>query len=361
MAIVSLLRDLLALPLSPLVVFSDSQFSIRQISDMKAEGCSSGIWHTFASLLSNFPDISFRWIPGHVGILGNEMTDKLAKWACELVLEPGRISAVDFGFGSYAPIREQRLACWRQWHEHEGHGYYRSSPKDFRHLRTLTRLDFFALIRIRSGTGMVGHDDCADNENRYHWTLCDQYTALQPHKDSLYDNKRLGDWVAWLRHHDMLGLGIPANLRQFQGVTVAFGNPFDTTACIVQNGGRIIVDIAKPVYRCEKCHLVHTAAGCPLPAFILPTALYFLKPNSTPCPVCAKGRTEQARHYGGDSVCAAIGRSRFWHVVKLLRDRFADAEKVKLAVKWVFRRVQTGRFASDVREHTGKVITCLRT
>jgi len=137
----------------------------------------------------------------------------------------------------------------------------------------------------------------------------------------------------------MLGLGIPTNLRQYQDVTVAFGNPFDATACIVRNGRRTIVDIAKPVYRCEKCHLVHTAAGCLLPAFILPTALYFLKPNSTHCPVCAKAiscRTEQARHYGGDSVCAAIGRSRFWHGVKLLWDRFADAEKVKLAVKWFF-------------------------
>jgi len=243
-AIVSLLRDLLALPRSPLVVFSDSQFSIGQIRDMKSEGCSSGIWHTFAPLLSNFPDITFWWIPGHVGILGNTITDRLAKRACELVLEPGRITGSNFGFGSYARIPEQRLACWRQWHEHEGHGYYCGSPKDFRHLRTMTRLDFFPLIRIRSGTGMVGHNDCANNENRHHWTLCDRYTALRPHKDSLYDNKRIGDWVAWLRHHDMLGLGIPANLRQYQGVTVTFGNPFDAMACIVRNGQRIIVNIA---------------------------------------------------------------------------------------------------------------------
>ena len=337
MAILSLLRDLLALPRRLLVVFSDSQFAIKAIRDMQSEGCTSGVWHAFAPFLSHFPNVTLRWIPGHVGILGNEITDRLAKRACELVLEPGRISGVDFGFWCYTRIREQRLAGWRLWHTGEGHHYYCGSPRDFRHLRSLTRMDMFALIRIRSGTGLVGHNNCPDREDRHHSILCDRYATLCPPADCLYDNRVLDDWIKWFRHHDMQGLGIPANLRQYQNVTVAFDNPFDATACIVRDGRRIGVDIAKQVYRCEKCHMVHAESGCPLPAFNMPIAFYFLTPGSTHCPVCGKTvscLTARNRHYGGDSICAAVGRERFWHGVKLLCARFTSAEKGKLAVKW---------------------------
>lgn len=174
---------------------------------------SSGIWHAFAPLLSRFTRVTIRWIPGHVGILGNELTDRLAKRACQLALEPGRWANIDFGLGSYARIRERRLTQWRSWHTAEGHSYYRGVPCDFRHLRSMTRLDLFALIRVRSGTGMVGHDDCPNNTDRHHWVLCDRYADRRPAFETLYDFSKSSMWVDWIRHHDMLGLGIPANAR----------------------------------------------------------------------------------------------------------------------------------------------------
>jgi len=337
MAIVSLLRDLLPLSPRPLALFSDSQFAVGAIRSMQSSGTTSGIWQAFAPLLARFPNTVIRWIPGHAGLVGNEITDRMAKRACDLALEPGRFVDVDFGFGGYARVRARRYTEWKAWHMAEGHAYYKTIPRDFRHLRSLSRLDMYAIVRIRSGTGLVGHDDCPDRADRHHWTTCDRYAVGRPDSATLYNNSMIGQWVRWINSYDMLGLGIPANMRQYQNVMVAFGNPFDATACIVRDGHRIVVHIARPVYRCERCHLVHAEAGCPLPAFNLPTAFYFFVPGSTCCPVCAKEvscLTARNRHYGGDSVCAAVGRTRFWHGVKLLWDRFAIAEKVKLAVKW---------------------------
>ena len=97
-AILSLLPDMLALPYKDVVVLSDSQMAIKALSDMQRAGESSGIWHVFAPLISQFSSVTLRWIPGHMGILGNDITDQLAQLACDLALELGRFAYVDFGF-----------------------------------------------------------------------------------------------------------------------------------------------------------------------------------------------------------------------------------------------------------------------
>ena len=339
-AILSLLRDLVALRHPSLAVFSDSQFAVKAIRDMQPVGESSGIWHAFAPLISRFNEVTIRWIPGHVGILGNEITDRLAKRACDIRLEPGRIAGVDFGFGAYARFRELRLATWRTWHAEEGHTYYRGIPRDFRHLRLLSRLDLYALIRARSGTGMTGHDDCVGRLDRLHWTSCDRYKELRPPSDKLWDNRVIHDWVKWIRHHDWLGLGIPSNVQHSMNVTVAFGNPFDGTACIIRDGHRIIVDVAKAVYRCDACGLVHSSSLCPLPDFKMLHKAYFMAPGHVCCPVClapnicSPGQVQ--KHMYKNPACRDEGQRRFWHGVKLLWQRFSEAERVKLAVKWLF-------------------------
>jgi len=322
------------------VIFSDSQIAVKAIDDMTNTSRSSGIWHAFAPLLSRFTRVTIRWIPGHVGILGNELTDRLAKRACQLALEPGRWANIDFGFSSYARIRERRLTQWRSWHTAEGHSYYRGVPRDFRHLRSMTRLDLFALIRVRSGTGMVGHDDCPNNTDRHHWVLCDRYTDRRPAFETLYDFSKSSMWVDWIRHHDMLGLGIPANARREGNVTIAFGNPFDGTACIVRDGRRIVVDIALPTYRCDDCGLVHANPGCSLPAFHMAHSYYFMAPGSTTCPVCSAhvpdNKQGRNRHFGKDTPCKEKGQQWFWHGVRLLWTRISPAEKLKLAIKWLY-------------------------
>jgi len=352
-AILSLLRDILALSPRFVTIFTDSQTAIRMISGASNSGTTSGIWEAFTPLLSRIDRVALRWIPGHVGILSNEIVDRLAKRACGLRLEPARWAYVDFGTGAFAAIRKARLVQWRSWHLNEGHAYYGGVPHDFRHLRGLSRLDLFALIRIRSGTGLVGHDDCRNKDDRHHWVECDRYLDNRPPRSTLFDNNKVAAWVKWFKHHDMLGLGIPSNVRSCGWVSVAFGNPFDGTACIVRDGRRIVVDIVAPTYRCERCNLVHSSAGCSLPAINLSSKYYFLsvdQEGSESCPVCLtrlNHRQDRSRHFDRYGDCLIKGELWFWHGVKLLWDRFGAAEKVKLAVKWLYRK------------HTKDVVACL--
>jgi len=339
-AILSLLRDMI--PLSPrdMVVFSDSQFVVMAIQEMRNVGESSGIWQAFAPLLSQIPNLTVRWIPGHRGILGNEITDWLAKRACGLALEPGRFKGVDFGFGGYARVREQRLASWRSWHAGEGHTYYRGVPNSFGHMKGLRRLDMYAVVRIRSGTGLVGHDRCDGKDSRFHWTDCSRYEDGRPDSTTLFDNRRIGDWVTWIRRHDFLGLGIPSNAARSGNVCVAFGNPFDGTACIIRDGRYITIDVAASTYACEDCGLVHSEADCPLPTFRLVGVFYFLPKDFVTCPACRErvGSSAYQRgiHFGVGRGCRTVGQRMFWHGIRLLWDRFTSAERVKLAMKWLF-------------------------
>ena len=86
----------------------------------------------------------------------------------------------------------------------------------------------------------------------------------------------------------MLGLGIPASVTQLQNVTVAFGNPFDSTACIVRDGRYIMVDITRPIYQCDKCSMAHPSHNCPLPPFKMASVHYYIVVGDKSCPICYK-------------------------------------------------------------------------
>jgi len=169
--------------------------AIKALSDMQTAGKLSGIWHVFAPLISEFSSVTLRWIPGHMGILGNDITDRLAQRACDLDLEPGRFAYVDFGFCSYEKIHENRMASWRLWHTAEGHSYYGTARSNYRHPCTMLRLDFYALFRIRSGTGMTSHNGCIDKEDTHHWILSTRYLDGRPAAGCLYDNKKVQWWI----------------------------------------------------------------------------------------------------------------------------------------------------------------------
>jgi len=139
-------------------------------------------------------------------------------------------------FCSYEKIHENRMASWRLRHTAEGYSYYPTAPLNYQHVRTMSRLDFYALIRIRSCTAMTGHDDCVDKEDRHHWTSSTRYLDGRLDVGCLYDNKKVRPWIRWIWLHDMPGLGIPSNTARNGNIHLTYGNPFDGIVCIIRKG-----------------------------------------------------------------------------------------------------------------------------
>jgi len=49
---------------------------------------------------------------------------------------------------------------WMSWHMEQGHDYYKRRPTKPNHLKGLTRLNAYVLIRIRLGMDQAGHEAC---------------------------------------------------------------------------------------------------------------------------------------------------------------------------------------------------------
>ena len=69
-----------------ILIFSDSQAALKAISGLKVisrlvEECQEAL-----SALATLNKVTLVWVPGHHGILGNEMADKLARQASAMPL-----------------------------------------------------------------------------------------------------------------------------------------------------------------------------------------------------------------------------------------------------------------------------------
>jgi len=125
------------------------------------------------------------------------MSDAKAKEAVGGVLHVRNWAGVVLGLGHAMIARELRATEWSHWHTSEGHGYYDRNPKKPRHLLRLSRLDHYVLLRIRSGTGLVGHDGCQGVDDRFHLVSCDRYLAKRSRFPTLFNDKRIPEWRDW--------------------------------------------------------------------------------------------------------------------------------------------------------------------
>jgi len=101
------------------------------------------------------------------------MADAKAKEGVGGVLHFRNWAGVVLGLSHAMIARNLRQTEWNHWHKSEGHSYYNRTPKKSRHLRDLSRLDHYILLRMRSGTDVVGHDDCRAMEEPFHLVICD--------------------------------------------------------------------------------------------------------------------------------------------------------------------------------------------
>ena len=140
------------------------------------------------------------------------------------------------------------------WDKKEGHEYYRREPKKPTHMKGLSRVDYYVLIRLRSGADNRGHEECEKGDNRYHLIRCNKYDRPNLDEEDLYDDKRIPQWKEWWTRNEYLRMGIPMNMKEQQGVRVMFGNPFDNTIKINENGRVVKMKVDQ---RCSKCGTNH--------------------------------------------------------------------------------------------------------
>jgi len=122
-------------------------------------------------------------------------------------------------------------------------------------------------LRIRSGTGVTGHDGCPGVNDRFHLVSCDRYLAKRPRFLTLFNDKRVPEWRDWWQSHFNLGLGILSEHEDNDGVVKVCGNPFQRTVTQLINGTLSLFHLGAPDSRCTRCLLKNCSGGnhCHLP------------------------------------------------------------------------------------------------
>ena len=245
----SLLEDRL-----PSVVFTDCLPVVEILGMLGSVGRNHGLAVMFAPVLERIGAVKLFWIPGHMGVGGNELVDKAAKAGrCKEVVRGA--CDVRMGVGNDLLARKMRSEEWLGWHRGQGHDYYGRLPRSPRHLRGLLRWDAYVLVRLRSGTGArVGHEDCDGVEDRFHMVKCPLYLAQRPSFSTLYDDRKVKEWVDWWKRHDYLGMHVVHHKSSIDGIKVVGGNPFDDTGRVSICGGPTIpARFIKPATQCDVC------------------------------------------------------------------------------------------------------------
>jgi len=183
-------------------MFTDSVSVLRMINQMASTGRFAQLWHTFVPLINRFDALALGWSSGHAAVPGNEMADVAAKKASMGPVV--NCSDVDFGNRNGSLIKRARLDSWVAWHEAEAHSYYRWGLWHPQHMKGMSRLDAYVLFRLRAGISGMRHEDCGDDE-RFHLIRCRLLEDHRPEAALLYDDKKIGKWMAWWRRHDCNG------------------------------------------------------------------------------------------------------------------------------------------------------------
>ncbi|GFY03929.1 RNase H domain-containing protein [Trichonephila clavipes] len=85
----SFINNIRDLAVSEIWILTDSRSSIQHLSNWPSIGDSTSrsILHLFQQLSDRYP-IHLQWVPSHVGLLGNEVADDLAKAATSNPVDP---------------------------------------------------------------------------------------------------------------------------------------------------------------------------------------------------------------------------------------------------------------------------------
>jgi len=363
-AIAMALRDMKRWNKDKIKVFTDSASALSMIRNMEQEGDSSPLWHMMAGVLKEWAEVTLIWVPGHEGVPGNEAADKVAKrYRNRKLNEHGRWRDMDYVVSSGEAIRERAREEWSIWHDKEGHDYYTREPKKPKHLRSMTRLDFYVLARLRSGADNRGHEKCMGGDNRFHLINCPRYDKSRPEPETIMNDRYLSDWCKWWKIHEFLGMGIPANVPEQMNTRVMFGNPFDGTITVEIDGKWCIKRLDK--IPCLGCGKVHTGR-CVKEMADLNGRWFFVGKDTLECRVCGAsfggGSTTRP---GGSGLKAHISRNKltcgrkweveYWEDVVRNWDNWGDDFKLAIVVKWAGKDVKGTLECEGCQVRMGKI------
>ncbi|PUU74859.1 hypothetical protein B9Z19DRAFT_395619 [Tuber borchii] len=209
---------------------------------------------------------------------------------------------------------------WLDWHCDMGHIYYNRRAAQVKHIKGWSRLDFYILVRLRSGAGLYGHDECPRYDERLHLSKCVRYNKEQPGPDSLFQDKQVGRWKEWWQLHMNLGLGIPRALNDGDKLVTVCGNPFEHTVTMLMNGTLKLVEWKKTREWCyrDRCD----GSGCHVPMASLPPIKYYLTTvfptRYLGCDGTYSSSDSLKRDMTKEQMCYEVTRGGFWENTKLL-------------------------------------------
>ena len=338
------LRDMKKLGKKKIRVFSDSMSGIIMMKEMRSKGESASLWDTMTDIFNEWEQVRITWVPGHVRIEGKQIADKIAKGMRNRTLEAeGRWKKVDYEENSSSLIEEWKREEWLKWHEENSHEYYERTPKKPKHLKGLSRLDCYVLMRIRSGTDKKGHEECRNAEFRHHLAMCDRYEKNRPERHTLYEDKHINDWKKWWETNEYLNMGIPTNTESHDDVRIMYGNPFDHTITIEKNGRIVTENVTKGP--CEKCQTVYKGR-CQAKMTIGRGRWFFVDGKDMECTQCGgKFGGGSTSSPGGSGLLRHLSRSskncgRLWEIEyceETIRkwETWDEEFKVGLVNKWI--------------------------
>jgi len=273
-------------------VFSDCVPALRAIDNMRPDGVSAGLWDAMVPVINSFDKLWFEWVPAHRAVGGNERADRCAQQSVTGPLHPHLWEGLTFGTAQDSKARELLTKEWRDWHIAEGHCQYNKLPSKAKHMRGLSRLDKYILMRLRIGRDLGRCDECPDSDERLHLSKCSRYSSGRPRLDTLFSDKHIHEWRTWWQSHMNFGLGIPREHVDLDNTTTVCGNPFNYTVTIMENGSLKLIDLARNrVNRgtCDWCMRTSTCdgTGCYFPTDHMAGTWYWI-PRTQDCPFCKR-------------------------------------------------------------------------
>lgn len=258
-------------------------------------------------------------------------------------LEEGRWKQVDYEENSSSLIKEWKREEWLKWHKEQGHDYYERNPNKPKHLKGLSRLDCYVLMRIRSGADKRGHEECENAEFRHHLAMCDRYNKNRPERHTLYNDKHLDEWKKWWETNEYLGMGIPTNTQSHDDVRIMYGNPFGNTITIDKNG-RITTEKVKKG-PCDKCQTIHIGR-CAMKIEMKTGRWFFVDDREMECDMCGGkfGGGSTSRPGGSGLIshlrtrsetCGRTWEIRFWKEAIEKWESWDKEFSAGLVIKWM--------------------------